>query len=29
VRMMVWLFILLFTVGVAAIGLAGSFAPAV
>jgi hypothetical protein len=26
---MVWLFILLFTVGVAAIGLAGSFAPAV
>jgi glucose uptake protein len=29
VRMMVWLFILLFTVGVAAIGLAGSFRPAV
>jgi glucose uptake protein len=28
VRMMVWLFLLLFTVGVAAIGLAGSFAPA-
>jgi len=28
VRMMVWLFILLFTVGVASIGMAGSFAPA-
>jgi glucose uptake protein len=29
VRMMVWMFILLFTVGVVAIGMAGSFAPAV